>query len=130
MHRRRRYLLVVLGLSLTPLIAAITAGATAPDPRIAACGGAISGNEVSAAFDIPSAARIWDSLPSLGITPELERDNMPAFVVLFEDGYAPPPMNVLSESPSVLNGVVCVVQRDGTVNLYYDVSRAGFRLPN
>lgn len=76
--------------------------------------------------EVARAASIRDRLPSMGFSPELWSDARPAFVVLFKDGFVPPPMAGIGEPPGMLDRAVCVVQGDGTVNLYSNVSREGF----
>lgn len=133
---RRRHLrwrvkkgMIVALLCLTPLLAAVAAGVTGPDPRIEQCGG--GGNRVTAAFDLPRAADFWDYFPAAGRAPELENDFEGAFVVRFEDGFIPPIIHGIdqADAPTTLNGVVCVVPASGWAHLYYDISFDGARSP-
>jgi hypothetical protein len=72
-------------------------------------------------FTMPHAYSYRDYLPKMGITPELDRDPAPAYIVVFEG-----PVSTYS---GVESNVVCVVQGDGTVNEYSDVSHEGMSLP-
>ena len=120
---------VVLGATVVPLLVLGLAAIT-PDPRLALCGAGATGNTVDVAFSIPSASRIWEYLPHLGVTPELARDDQPAFVVLFKGdarvltAYQP---NV-SEYKSYQD-VICVLTSDGIPNFYAEVSREGMVHP-
>jgi hypothetical protein len=102
------------------------------DPRLAACGAAT--NTVETSFTIPAARDIWDYFPALGKSPELENDASPAFVVVFSGDYSiplagGPVVGAASGQPGVYHDVICVVQANGTPNIYTGVSRQGYRHP-
>lgn len=91
------------------------------------CGG--EKNAVEAEFVIDRPSDIWKVFPAMLRAPELEEDTEPARVVVFKDGYD---LNSMMSAPGKIppvNGVVCVVQADGTVNLYDSVSAAGAKYP-
>lgn len=103
------------------------------DGRLAACG-ATATNFVDTSFDIPAANRIWEFVPGLQDSPELVSDSAPAFVVLFEGDFTSPfggqPLQGQAErGPIKYHDVMCVVQADGTVNVYADVPRDGLKTP-
>lgn len=76
---------------------------------------------VLAEFPMPHASSYREYLPKMGISPELDNDSEPAYMVIFNG-----PVATYS---GVESNVVCVVQHDGTANLYADVSRDGMTLP-
>jgi len=101
------------------------AGPPASDPS--ECGLAAN-TPVLARFDATPANRIWQHLPALGRSPELE-DAVIAHVLVLGD-VAPPAMfgGLGAAAPAQLANAVCVVLPDGPV-LYYNVSRQGFVAP-
>jgi hypothetical protein len=134
----KRALRVLLGDVVPLLLACITvlaliapmAAAAMLSPQARACAGY---NGLPAAeFDVPEARSIWSVFPAMLRAPELENDVRPAHVVVFEGVFdlaglvAGQPG---STGPTTVTGVVCVVQADGTLNLYTKVSRAGFAAP-
>lgn len=92
-----------------------------------ACGG--ERNVVRAEFAIDAAQDIWQVFPAMLQAPELKDDTEPATVVVFKDGFDISGMVAAPGKIPELDGVVCVVQADGTVNLYDGVSFAGAKLP-
>ena len=78
---------VVVGAALGVAAVGQVAGGGALAAAVQHCGG--GGNTVQAAFEIKEARSIWDHLPALGITPELEADTRPAEVVVFAGPYKP-----------------------------------------
>lgn len=107
-------------------------GCGATDPRLAECGALT--NTVETTFTIPAARDIWDYFPALGKSPELENDASPAFVVVFSGDYSRaiaggPVGTSATREATVYQGVICVVQANGTPNIYTDVSREGYRQP-
>jgi len=127
----RRYLVLALALGAIAVGAAFVSAQRA-DARLAACG-AGGPNTVDVTFDIPAANRIWDFVPGLQETPELENDSAPAFVVLFSGNFTSPFGGTFQgggeRAPRTYQNVMCVVQADGTVNLYADIPREGMTLP-
>jgi hypothetical protein len=122
--------LAILFGSVSLFIATSAVVAQGPlDPRTSQCGSEIPGNTVAAEFTIPEASHIWDNLPLLGITPELARDDRPAYVVLFDGDYHTLMVGVPGLEPPSLQNVVCVITADGEINIYSNVSRVGFRAP-
>jgi hypothetical protein len=92
-----------------------------------ACGG--QGNDIETEFDIARPSDIWRVFPAMLRAPALEDDTEPAHVVVFRgdvnlDAMVRAPGNV-----PLVSDAVCVVQSDGTVNLYDSVSKAGAKLP-
>jgi hypothetical protein len=111
-----------VGLGLAILAPVVTAAKVSDEAR--ACGA--EGNQVQAEFDLDEARGIWNRFPALGVTPELEGDSRPAHVVVFRGQFDPRGLAFGTErEPPMMSRVLCVVQEDGTVNLYYDVSRTG-----
>ena len=89
-----------------------------------ACGA--DGNKVQAERELEAARDVWQILPGLGISPELEVDDRPAKLIVFEGPYDPSGIHFVgADVPQRLDRVICVIQADGTVNLYTDVSRDG-----
>lgn len=116
---------VLLGVVSGVLLLTPIAMGTQPSAEAVACGG--EANKVVAEFDLSRAEDLWQHLPAMLRTPELESDGRPAHVVLFADDFSTANIAAMGRvaKPATLNGVVCVVQADGVVNLYYDVARAG-----
>ena len=116
---------IVLGVVLGLMVLAPMALGTEPSDQVVACGG--KGNKVVAEFELERARDIWQSLPAMLQTPELETDERPAHVVVFEDGFRTRDLAFAgpAEKPAKLDGVICVIQADGVMNIYSDVSRAG-----
>lgn len=89
-------------------------------------------NSIGAQFAIPAASKIFDYFPYMGKTPELSRDDQPAYVVVFDGTYTAGWAAVDQghpTTPRTYQDVICVIQSDGTVNLYAYVSRVGFTAP-
>ena len=102
------------------------AAPAAPDPS--ACG--LPGDTlVLAAFEAAPARAIWQRLPAMARSPELEESTAAAFVMVLGDVNAPAMVGGLGQAPPrQLASAVCVVLPDGPI-LYYNVSRQGFRAP-
>ncbi len=94
-----------------------------------ACGG--QKNQIQAEFDIPRAQDVWTVFPAMLRAPELEEDASPAHVVVFRGEFDLNGMVAIQAEDQVptLQGVICVVQSDGAVNLYDSVSMAGAKIP-
>lgn len=115
---------VTLGVLLGLAVIAPIATAARLSDQAKACGA--EGNQVQGEFDLKAASDVWQRFPALGITPELETDSRPAHVVVFRGDFNPAGLQAgAGQPPDRLSRVICVVQDDGTVNLYFDVSRAG-----
>jgi hypothetical protein len=115
---------VVLGvaLGLAAIVPIASASGLSDQARI--CGA--QGNIIQAEFDLPTAKSIWTRFPALGLTPELASDSRPAHVVVFKGAFDPSDLRFgRAGAPDRLERVVCVIQADGVVNLYTDVSRTG-----
>lgn len=130
--RTRRIVALAIAVGLAGIVGVLVT-ARPVDARLAACG-ASGSNAVDVTFSIPAANRIWDFVPGLQESPELNRDDLPAFVVLFEGTYRSPFGGTIKEGVAervqkTYENVICVVQADGTINLYADVSRVGLALP-
>ena len=111
---------VLLGLAI--LAPAAMAGRLSEDAK--RCGGET--NTIEADIQLAAARDVWKVLPALGISPELETDNRPAHLIIFKGEYKI--SGILSGrpgAPSRLSQVVCVIQEDGTKNLYVNVVRDG-----
>ena len=114
----------VLGVIVGSAVIVPFAGAAGPTTDARRCGA--DRNVVQAEFEIPEGRDIWRRFPALGITPELESDTQPARVVVFRGAYDLTGLAMGNgPTPTALNEVICVVQADGTVNVYSDVSRQG-----
>jgi hypothetical protein len=98
-----------------------------PSKEALACGG--TRNKVLAEFDISRPSDIFRVFPAMLKSPELMDDPAPAHVVVFAGDFD---LNGMISGPGnvpLVQDAVCVVQADGTVNLYDGVSRAGMNLP-
>ena len=115
----------ILGLILTQP----TPVTTAADPRLDGCGASISGNRVLAAVEIARPNKVWDVLPALGKSPELEDAKGPALLVIFDGVYSGPWVDETGRQARV-NDAICVVDGDGNTNIYFNVSRQGLNLPS
>lgn len=127
MKRRSRAISIAAGSLLVVGAMAVVTGAV--DERLSRCGADLGGNHVAAAFEIDAARDIWDYLPAMGRAPELEEDGDPAYVVIFDGDYRAAWVDRTTLAEQTVSGVVCVLTRSGSVNVYYDVSRDGLRLP-
>jgi len=102
---------------------AVIAGADRTSPEAHRCGA--DRNAVVAEFSIDAARDLWDYLPAMLRAPELEQDDRSAHVVIFAGEFDPSDVPMVpTGQASQLNEVVCVIQADGTLNLYSSVSRA------
>ena len=102
------------------------AGPQAPDPS--ACG-LPRNTPVVASFDAKPARGIWQRLPALARSPELEEVTGTARVLVLGDVAAPPMAGAFGAvRPTRLPNAVCVILPDGPI-LYYNVSRQGFNAP-
>ena len=100
----------------------VLAKSMSPEARL--CGA--ERNTIQAEFDLDHAKGIFRVFPAMGRTPELETDGRTAHVVVFRGDFDPSGMQFMSEKrPPHFQRVVCVVQADGVMNLYFDVSRNG-----
>lgn len=121
------FLLVIGGAALlSSTFAEHTVAATAQAMQ---CGA--TGNTVAAQFKIPAASRIFDYFPHMGISPELSEDDGPAYVVVFSGDYVTPKSALAPNlaPKAAQQDVICVIQGDGTINVYADVSRVGYSAP-
>jgi hypothetical protein len=99
-------------------------------PKSDECGG--QGNAVQAEFAISNASHVWKYLPAMLQAPELDSDSRPAYVAIFNGAFNTQNILIAGRGgPGVqeYQDVVCVIQEDGTVNIYTDVSRSGALLP-
>ena len=127
-HNRTHYAIVAAGSALLLLASGVLAVGR-PDERVRACGGADGVNAHRVAFEISQASDVWKYISVMGRAPELELDPAPAYVVVFGDGYIPRNVSGNGRRPAILDGVVCVVQADGRLNLYFDVDLNGLQAP-
>jgi hypothetical protein len=118
------------------LLVALVVAALVAQPIAAASAkatqcGASGRNSVSSQFAIPAASRIFDYFPNMGKSPELSADDQPAYVVVFNNPYVAPVRVAQGRAATLAaqQDVICVLQADGTVNVYADVSRVGFKGP-
>lgn len=119
----------IASVSAGALFAVLMAASSATgDLRLRACGADFPGNKVLASFEMAHGGEIWQHFPAMGLAPELSEASGTAFVVVFDGEYTASWLDDAG-NPAVVMDVVCVVTADGTVNVYYDVSRTGFRLP-
>ena len=91
------------------------------------CGG--TANPVQQEFDIAHAKDIWKVFPAMMEAPELSGDNGPAHVVVYSGNFDLKGLIAAPGKMPIVTDAVCVVQADGTPNLYENVSKAGARLP-
>ena len=93
------------------------------------CGGET--NTIEADIQLAAARDVWKVLPALGISPELETDNRPAHLIIFKGEYKISGISFARPgAPNRLSQVVCVIQEDGTLNLYVNVARDGSTFSN
>lgn len=120
---------------LAIVLACLTAGAifvpivsgTSKSEASIACGGQT--NQIAAEFDMTHASDIWKVFPAMLRAPELEDDKSPAHVIVFGGEYQLAGMIAAAGEVPTVEDAVCVVQADGTVNLYDSVSKVGASLP-
>lgn len=130
MMKRRTIIPAAIGAGAMLAIGiAVVAGVT-PDARLSQCGSELGGNRVAAWFEIPAARDIWKYLPAMGRAPELEEDDKPAFVVIFEGDYQAAWVDGPTLREQTVSDVICVLTDSGSTNVYYDVSRQGLNLPS
>ena len=117
---------IVLGVAVGLLVLAPFAAAAQRSAQLRACGG--ESNTVLAEFDLAHARDIWQRLPAMLRAPELEQDERPAHVIVFGGSFETTDLGATGyggPKPQTLSDVVCVIQADGTLNIYYGVSREG-----
>ena len=100
----------------------------AADARLVACGASIQGNSVLRAFELARPDLVWNVLPAMGMAPELIDAAGPALVVVFDGEYSAPWSDDSGKQARVAEAV-CVVDAEGTANIYFNVSRQGMTLP-
>ena len=115
---------VLLGLAL---LAPMATAATLSD-EARKCGG--ESNTIEAEIQLDAARDVWKVLPALLKSPELEVDDRPARLIVFRGEYDSSAIAFGTKVPQRLSNVICVVQADGTVNLYTDVLRNGSPFSN
>lgn len=121
---------VVLGVVFGGLLVISFAVAALPSEAATRCGA--SRGMVQAEFSLDAAKDLWRAFPAMLRAPELERDDRPAQVVVFTGEFDASGVgigNPAAQKPEALRlrEVVCVVQADGTANIYHDVARDGSR---
>ena len=116
---------VVFGVGLGILVVAPFAAGDYTSDRARRCGG--EGNRIQAEFRLEHAHDFWQRFPAAGRAPELEIDDNPAEVVVFQGRYDMSKVSAhgIGPQPDHLSRVVCVIQSDGRVLLYADISRTG-----
>ncbi len=101
--------------------------ATPVSAAVAQCGGSL--NDVAAELDLPNGRGFWQMFPSARRAPELESDTNPIHVVVFRGSFNTGDLAMGGapgfEQPKELDDVVCVIRHDGSMDLYFNVSRVG-----
>jgi hypothetical protein len=92
-----------------------------PSPGLGSACAGYSPSNVLREFMMPSAGAYRDYLPKMGKSPELDSDSAPAYMVIYK--------GPVSGGHGTASNAVCIVQHNGTANLYADVSRDGMALP-
>lgn len=120
-------------LLLASAAAGLLAGSTAAvgfglstDPAVNRCG---LGGDVAASVDVAEARHIWSILPAMGRAPELEMDSSPATVVVYSKPVQAAVVGNRGAAVQELNNAVCVISSSGDIDVYHNVSRAGFKSP-
>lgn len=111
------------------LVLAPFAGAAPLSAEARLCGA--SPNVIEAEIKLAHARDVWVRFPAMLKAPELEADDRPATLVVFAGDFDTSAVGAAGngrQKPKTLEAVVCVVQADGTLNLYHDVSRVGSNL--
>jgi hypothetical protein len=127
-RRLRMRLLFVVAILVSAGLGVFTGvggAAQMADARVRQCG---SLGPVDAVFDIPQARNIWDRLPALGKSPELEID-VPASVVMYSGRVGVPVLGTTGSDTAEYDNIVCILLENGERYVYADVSRAGFSVP-
>ena len=122
----------VLAIALAAITAAALfapfASGAAKSKAFQACGG--DRNQVQDDFMIDRPSDIWKVFPAMLKAPELEDDPNPAEVVVFSGNVNLSGMVAAgNDQVPMVDEAVCIVQSDGTVNMYDNVSRAGYKRP-
>ncbi len=117
--------------------AALAIAATSIGAGIAISGGlsdearscGAEGNTILEEFEVDAAKDLWKHLPKMLRAPELETDSRPAHVIVFGGDFDTKGLDLAAPGgkPASFQGVLCVIQADGTVNVYTDVALAGSR---
>jgi len=127
MTQRPRFSL--LGAAVAGLLVGSAAGAiAAPAPFDPSACGLPATTPVLASFDATPAKGIWNRLPALARSPELEEVTGTAHVMILGDVAPPAMVGGSGPRPASLPNAVCVVIPSGPI-LYYNVSRQGFVAP-
>ena len=103
------------------------ASGAAKSAALVACGG--DRNAVESQFEIAHAKDIWSVFPAMLKAPELASDDSPAQVIVFSGAVDLSGMIAGGRAVPPVDDVICVVQSDGTPNMYDGVSRSGYRQP-
>lgn len=127
--RRATIHLGAIGLACLTAAVLLVPGAlgSAKSAESIACGG--QRNAVDREFDIARPSEIWQHFPAMLKAPELEADTNLAHVVVFRGDFSLDGLMAGSENGNTVSDVICIVQSDGTVNVYDNVSRAGESVP-
>jgi hypothetical protein len=124
--KRFQIALVVAAVAGFALGSAATSIAARAEADVTACG-LLRGTPVIASFQVSDGKGIWQRLPALGRSPELEEATGPATVLVLGDVDPPAMVGGFGQAPPPqLPNAVCVILSDGPL-LYYNVSRQGFR---
>lgn len=121
---RRAFLVAVLASGLFGLFVGV-GGAATLDQRVLRCGNV---GPVAAVFDLTESRQIWQRLPALLKSPELDT-SLPASVVVYGGQVSIPVFGVTGADLADVDGAICVLMADGEQYFYGDVSRAGFTSP-
>lgn len=134
--RRRSAPLILGGATLLVLLVSLAANAAVlqtGSEGSGACNRNIAGAE-SLAFTLPDGDAVFERIPRLGISPELNGIPGPITVVLFEGAHEAvpvfPPLREGNQTtdPFVFENVVCVVTSTGEEHYYINVDRTGLNL--
>lgn len=99
---------------------------------MAACGGNSSLNPVLETVELVRADAIWEIVPAMRLAPELENVKGAGYAVIFANdwqgllmGRTGLQLEVVKPAPGT--AVVCVIDGEGTPNIYTNVPLNGYR---
>ena len=119
---------LVLATVATALVAAYAVSGAQADPRASKCPGVASGHAaVAAQRPLQRLSEAYGHLPAMKHAPEIDRNPGPGFLVVYRGDLTLPAMGPSASGEAVLQDAICLVRDDGGIDIYYNVSREGFR---
>jgi hypothetical protein len=118
---------LVAGLLIVWVVGAYAVSGGQPDARASKCPGVATGLvRTSALLPLVTLAEVYQHLPAMKHAPEIDRNAGPGYLVVYLDDLVVPGEGPSATGDVTLPNAICLVREDGGVDIYYNVSRAGF----